>query len=85
MTAVTPTDRPKSVRNSCVIKVFGGVFMLSRCFLDCSVGVGVFVTGLSQISSLFSYNVYRRILGRALVGNVVNIRNECLFFWVHGE
>ena len=42
MTAVTPTDRPKSVRNSCVIKVFGGVFMLSRCFLDCSVGVGVF-------------------------------------------
>ena len=53
---VTPTDRPKSVRNSCVIKVFGGVFMLSRCFLDCSVGVGVFVTGLSQISSFFSYN-----------------------------
>ena len=53
MTAVTPTDRPKSVRNSCVIKVFGGVFMLSRCFLDFSVGVGVFVTGLSQISSLF--------------------------------
>ena len=56
MTAVTPTDRPKSVRNSCVIKVFGGVLMLSRCFLDCSVGVGVFVTGLSQISSLFSFN-----------------------------
>ena len=27
--------------------------MLSRCFLDCSVGVGVFVTGLSQISSFF--------------------------------
>ena len=42
MTAVTPTDRPKSVRNSCVIKVFGGVFMLSRCFLDYSVGVGGF-------------------------------------------
>ena len=55
MTAVTPTDRPKSVRNSCVIKVFGGVFMLSRCFLDCSVGVEVFVTGLSQISSFFSW------------------------------
>ena len=48
VTAVTPTDRPKSIRNSCVIKVFGGVLMLSRCFLDCSVGVGVFVTGLSQ-------------------------------------
>ena len=54
VTAVTPTDRPKSVRNSCVINVFGGVFMLSRCFLDCSVGVGVFVIGLSQISSFFS-------------------------------
>ena len=26
MTAVTPTDRPKSVRNRCVIKVFCGVF-----------------------------------------------------------
>ena len=59
VTAVTPTDRPKSVRNSCVIKVFGGVFMLSRCFLDCSVGVGVFVTGLSQISSFFSYTRLR--------------------------
>ena len=55
VTAVTPTDRPKSVRNSCVIKVFGGVFILSRCFLDYSVGVGVFVTGLSQISSFFSH------------------------------
>ena len=54
MTAVTPADRPKSVRNSCVIKVFGGVFMLSRCFFDCSVGVGVFVTGLGRISSFFS-------------------------------
>ena len=60
VTAVTPTDRPKSVRNSCVIKVFGGVFMLSRCFLDCSVGVGVFVTRLSQISSLFSFKHYCR-------------------------
>ena len=58
MTAVTPTDHPKSVvRNSCVIKVFGGVFMLSRCFLDCSVGVGVFVTGLSQISSFFYFKM----------------------------
>ena len=32
----------------------GGVFMLSRYFLDCSVGVWVFVTGLSQIFSFFS-------------------------------
>ena len=30
---VTPTDRPKSVRNRCVIKVFGSAFMLSLSFL----------------------------------------------------
>ena len=54
MTAVTPTDRPKSVRNRSLIKVFGGVFMLSRSFLDFSVGVRAFVTGLSQISFFFS-------------------------------
>ena len=30
VTAVTPTDRPKSVRNRCIIiKVFGGVFCVS--------------------------------------------------------
>ena len=29
--------------------------MLSHCFSDCSVGVGFFVTGLSQISSFSSF------------------------------
>ena len=29
---VTPTDRPKSVRNRCVIEVFGGVCLLSFGF-----------------------------------------------------
>ena len=53
VSAATPTDRPKCVRNRCVIKDCGGVFMLSRCFLDFSMGVGAFVTGLSQISSFF--------------------------------
>ena len=28
VSAVTPTDHPKSVRNRCVIEVFGGVFVL---------------------------------------------------------
>ena len=28
VTAVTPTDRPKPVRNRCVLKVFGGVFFV---------------------------------------------------------
>ena len=72
MTAVTPTDRPKSVRNSCVIKVFGGVFMLSRCFLDCSVGVGVFVTGLSQISSFFSCHNLIEIYIHTIVQSFIN-------------
>ena len=35
--------------------------MLSRYFLDCSVGVGVFVTGLSQIFSFFSYTSVDRL------------------------
>ena len=48
------TDRPKSACNRCVIEIFGGVLVLSRCFLDFSVGVGAFVIGLSQISSFFS-------------------------------
>ena len=42
VTAVTPTDRPKSVRNSCVIKLFCGVLCCHGAFLDCSVGVGIF-------------------------------------------
>ena len=32
MTVVTPTDRPKSVCNPCVIEVSGGVFVLSIGF-----------------------------------------------------
>ena len=52
---VFPTDRPKSVRNRCVIEVFGGVFVLSRCFLDFQWMYCAFVIGLSQISSLFSW------------------------------
>ena len=56
MAVVTPTDRPKSVCNRYTCnEVFGGVFVLSRCFLDFSVGVGAFVIGLSQIFSLFFY------------------------------
>ena len=54
MAAVAPTDRPKSVRNRCIIEVFVGVFVISRCFWDFSVAVGAFVIWLSQISSFFS-------------------------------
>ena len=82
MTAVTLTDRPKSVRNRFVIKVFGGVFMLSRCFLDFSVGVGVFVEGLSQISSfssctLFS-NFHSTVEGGHFVISVLQVHKQQL-------
>ena len=60
MAIVTPADRPKSVRNRCVIEVLVAFFVLSRCFLDFSVGVRASVIGLSQISSFsltFAANV----------------------------
>ena len=42
MTVVTPTDRPKSVRNRCVIEGFGGVFVCPFVF-KFSVGIWVIV------------------------------------------
>ena len=55
MAVVSPTDRPKSVRNRCVIELFVALFVLSLCPFEISAGVGAFVIGLSQISSFFSY------------------------------
>ena len=55
VTAVTPTDRPKSVRSRCVIEVFGGVFVLLRCFLDLSVCDFCHRTELD----LFLFSLYR--------------------------
>ena len=55
MAVVTPTDRPKSVRNRCVMELFVALFVLSLCPLDNSAGVEAFVIGLSQIFSFFSY------------------------------
>ena len=51
---VTPTDRPKSVRNCCLSELFVALFVLSLCPFDISVGVGAFVMGLGQISSFLS-------------------------------
>ena len=53
---VTPTDRPKSVRNRCVIEVFGGVSLCCPLVFEFSVGIGGFVIGLGQISFFFSLN-----------------------------
>ena len=58
MAVVTTTDRPTLVRNRCVIEVFGGIFVLSRCFLDFSASIRAFVIGLSQISSFFSCYIH---------------------------
>ena len=52
--AVTPTDRPKSVRNCCLIDFFVALFVLLLCPFDISVGVGAFVKGLGHISSFLS-------------------------------
>ena len=83
---VTPTDRPKSVRNRCVIELFCGV-VLSLCPYDISVGVGDFVIGLSQISSFFSY--YRCALlnpisltwWREHIFNLINQGKKYYKFW----
>ena len=54
MAAVTRTDRPKSVRNCCLIELFVALFVLSFCPFDISVGLGAFVIRLGQISSFLS-------------------------------
>ena len=51
---VTPTDRPKSVRNRCLIELFCDVVCVVTCPFDISVGLGAFVIGLGQISSFLS-------------------------------
>ena len=51
---VTPTDRPKSVRNRCLIELFVALFVFSLCPFDISVDVGALVIGLRQISSFLS-------------------------------
>ena len=54
MAVVTLIDRLKSVRARCVIN-FWWHFCVATLLLDFSVGVGVFVIGLSQIPSFFSF------------------------------
>ena len=54
MAVVTPTDRPKLVRNSCVIEVLVAFLC---CHLKFSVDVRAFVIGLDQISFFFFVSV----------------------------
>ena len=70
---VTPTDRPKSVRNCCLIEAFVSLFVLSLCPFDISVGVGAFVAymcnnfyGLSTSVGCWSSAFTRRIIYKFL-------------------
>ena len=53
MDVVTPTDRPKSVRNRCVIEVLV-TFFCCELVVEFFVGIRAFVTGRNQISFFFS-------------------------------
>ena len=57
MAVVTPTDRPKSVRNRCVIEVFVAFLCCYFALLDISAGIWAFVIELSQISSFFLFRL----------------------------
>ena len=52
---VTPTDRPKSVRNRCLIEHFCGVVCVVTLPFDISVGVGAFVIQCKTESDLFLF------------------------------
>ena len=58
MSVVTPTDRPKLVRNSCVIKLCKALMCCYFAFYDVAVGIGVFVKRLSFITSLLSFHMH---------------------------
>ena len=73
---VIPTDRPKSVRNCCLIE------LLSLCPFDISVGVGDFVIGLGQISSFLSLSHTNKIIVLVLEAQVTSIHQllwSCVF------
>ena len=77
---VTPTDRPNSVFNRCVIEGFGGVFVLfcHIAFWTLSV-VRAFVIGLLQISSFFSFQMFyllRQILFASFLLNTYEDSRE---------
>ena len=76
---VTPTDRPKSVRNRCLIELFCGVVCVVTCPFDISVGVGAFVIGLGQISSFLSWHIELKVC-TWLCYTVLQIKFECCQF-----
>ena len=76
---VTPTESPKSVRNRCV--VFGGVFVLSRCFVELFGRRTSFVIGRSQISSFFPHHIWRNGSGKLTAGVNLGKKQKCWFLF----
>ena len=85
MVVVTPTDRPKSVHNRCVIGVLSGVFVLSVGHLIFCWYKG-FVIGLSQISFLFSSDTCMGICWQIshLKQNAKSNLNQLNIVWLAG-
>ena len=61
MAVITPTDRPKSVRIFCVIKVLDGPFVFSHYFLDFSVGEGAFIIGVRSLPFSLIYKLWAHV------------------------
>ena len=76
MTDVALTDRPQAVRNRCVNKVFGGVCMLSRCFLDFVVGVGFCHRPVSDLFSLVFTNNKHTCLSIGYVTKLLHLTHD---------
>ena len=57
MTAVISTDRPKSVRNRCVIELFGGVFFVVTLLFGLLSGCRVFLSQDWVRSLPFSFKI----------------------------
>ena len=67
VTAVTPTDRPKSVRSGCVIKVFGGVFIVVTLLFGLFCGCRGFCHRTE--SDLFPFSLIKVKMSKALIRN----------------
>ena len=79
MDVVTPTYRPKSARNCCVIEVFGGV-LCCQLVVEFSVGTGTLVIGLSQIFSFSHWiQIFQKIFPERIT--VVFLKTGSFEWW----
>ena len=79
---VTPTDRPKSVGNCCLIEHFVTLFVLLLCPFYISVGIGALVIGLGQISSFLSSPLKPlNVIQRNMTGRKISSSSTKLVFF----